>query len=166
MTLEMVRLIYRYDGWATERLLETAAPLTPEQWDASGGAGRRALRDGFVHLFTTQKSWRSWWDGSLPVEQAIRLTLDPADYPDLDALRALFAEQRAALDAFLAGLSEADVLRPFDAYTPNGVVPTPLWQMLVHLANHGTQHRSEIAVLLSDLGHSPGSLDMLNIIWN
>lgn len=37
----------------------------------------------------------------------------------------------------------------------------PTWQLLAHVMNHGTQHRSEVAVLLSAAGRSPGNLDMV-----
>jgi transposase len=37
----------------------------------------------------------------------------------------------------------------------------PLWQMLVHLVNHGTLHRSEVAELLTRLNSPPPGLDPL-----
>jgi uncharacterized damage-inducible protein DinB len=38
----------------------------------------------------------------------------------------------------------------------------PVWQMLVHVMNHGTQHRSEAAAVLTAEGRSPGELDIIN----
>jgi hypothetical protein len=32
----------------------------------------------------------------------------------------------------------------------------PLWQQMLHQVNHATQHRSEIARVLTRQGHSPG----------
>ena len=51
--------------------------------------------------------------------------------------------------AYLTALRDEDLMR--------GTIP--LWRPLLHVVNHGTQHRSEAAVLLTGFGHSPGDLD-------
>ncbi len=35
------------------------------------------------------------------------------------------------------------------------------WQVMLHCANHSTHHRSEVAAMLSKLGHEPDSTDLL-----
>jgi uncharacterized damage-inducible protein DinB len=34
-----------------------------------------------------------------------------------------------------------------------------VWQTILHVINHGTQHRSEAAAILTSYGQSPGELD-------
>ena len=39
-----------------------------------------------------------------------------------------------------------------------------LWDMMAHVVNHGTQHRSEAAMALTAMGRSPGDLDLLDFV--
>jgi len=150
MTADLLRRFYDYDGWATARLLDAADGLPAELWTAPGGAGVRSIRDGFVHMLTGHLRWLSWWEGSLPVEQAIRLTLDPEQFADAAAVRTKDAEIRSRLDRFVGGLTDADAQRTLSATLPwGGTMSGPLWETMLHVANHGTQHRAEIAALLS-----------------
>lgn len=67
-----------------------------------------------------------------------------------------------ATQAFVAGLNDADVERVYTHTLSNSLVfRLPLWQMMLHVVNHGTQHRSEVAAMLTAFGHSPGDLDLL-----
>ena len=58
------------------------------------------------------------------------------------------------VDAWLRTLTDDSV-----ASVKEGV---PVWQLMVHVVNHGTQHRSEAAALLTAEGRSPGELDLLD----
>jgi uncharacterized damage-inducible protein DinB len=60
------------------------------------------------------------------------------------------------VDAWLPSVTDA-----FVGYVHQGV---PVWQMLVHVVNHGTQHRAEAAALLTAEGRSPGELDLINYV--
>ena len=42
----------------------------------------------------------------------------------------------------------------------SGEFRRPLWQDLIQIVNHGTQHRSEAAEALTYVGRSPGNLDI------
>ena len=162
MLAEALRALYRYNRWATERVLEASGQLTPEQWLSPGMAGRGSVRDTLVHLIAAQRRWVAWWDGSMSAEQAMRLSLDPAEFPDPAAVRKAWQSVDGPTQAFVGRLTDADVERVYTRTMPNGQSITPtLWQMMLHVANHGTQHRSEVAAMLTGFGHSPGDLDLM-----
>jgi uncharacterized damage-inducible protein DinB len=63
--------------------------------------------------------------------------------------------------AFVVGLNEQALRNAIHYQNTKGKLFTqPLWQLMLHQANHATQHRSEAAVLLTGFGHSPGDLDL------
>lgn len=63
-------------------------------------------------------------------------------------------EEWLAWDALLASIDDAWLAQVEDG--------APYWQALAHVVNHGTQHRSEAAALLTAVGRSPGDLDMFD----
>ncbi|MGE3908277.1 MAG: DinB family protein [Chloroflexota bacterium] len=162
MLADVLQQFYRYNSWATSRVLDAAENLTAEQLHAPGAAGHGSIRDTLVHMMAAHRGWLSWWDGSMSPAAAYGLKMDPADYPDIAALRAAWREIDQQTEKFVSGLTDADPARNYAADMGNGQSwGMPLWGMMLHVANHGTQHRAEAAAMLTGFGHSPGNLDLL-----
>ncbi len=160
MAAEFVRTLYDYNAWANERVLDTTVHLSGEQFLAKTGASFDSVRDTLVHIMSAQWMWLSRWQGVSP-----RAMLDATTFPDLGSIRARWDEIERDTQAFVLTVDESKLGRVVEyvntAGEPNAY---PLWQMIGHQVNHATQHRSEVAVMLTQFGHSPGWLDFLRYL--
>jgi uncharacterized damage-inducible protein DinB len=161
--LEAVRWLYAYSGEATERLLGTAADVDPDDFTALIVMGQPSIRDVFVHLCSAQSAHLATWSTLPGASPWIHEVMDPADLPHIAAVRHQWSAIGAGTDAFLGTLrSDEDLARRYRRTGSDGtVVERELWLGMLHVANHGTQHRAEVAVMLTALGRSPGDLDLL-----
>ena len=148
MDPEDVRYLFAYDRWATEKVLAQLDQIDPAVWGNEGVVGDRGLGSILVHMLGAHQRWRLAFEGS---EESPEPELEPLP-PAADLLERWRAELDAT-DRFLD-----DVTPGFLAYVRDGVRVSV---MLQHLANHGTQHRSEAALLLTQAGRSPGELDLI-----
>ncbi len=157
MNIAAIHSLFDYNYWVNERILETAAGLSPEQFTAPGPVSHGSLRDTLVHTLSAEWAWRLRCQGSSPQKM---LSLD--DFPDLESLKRRWDEEEDAMRAYLSGLADDDLVSTVKYTNPQGEqFERPLWQILLHVINHGTQSRSEAAVLLTQCGHSPGDLDYM-----
>jgi uncharacterized damage-inducible protein DinB len=88
--------------------------------------------------------------------------LKPEDFPDFQSLRMRWADEEMRLMSFVESIGDEGLNNTFD-YTNTAGKPFTkvLWQAMAHVVNHGTQHRTEAAAMLTDLGHSPGDIDFI-----
>ena len=154
--IDMIRTLYAYNAWANERILRRAADLTPEQLHAKAGASFDSVHDTLVHTMSAQWLWLMRWQGTSPTSM-----LKAADFPDLKAVEEHWREVEAETQVFVAALDN-DGLRRVVHYTnmQGRTFAFPLWQIMLHQVNHGTQHRSEVAMILTQHGRSPGNMDL------
>jgi uncharacterized damage-inducible protein DinB len=144
-----IRFLFGYDRWATRKVLDAARGVGQDIWGATGVVGERGLGSILVHMLGAHQRWRHAFlqDGQQPRPE-------DGPLPAVDELRALWDEELDVTEAWLDTVSDG-----FLAYVHEGI---PVWQMLFHLANHGTQHRSEAALLLTAVDRSPGDLDLID----
>ena len=156
MDLADTRKLLDYSAWATDRILDQAEQLTPDQFAAPPGGALPSVRQILAHALGAEVVWRTRFQTGAPA-----VDFRPEDFADAGALRARWAAERAALRAHLATLTDDDLAGPY-RFTRQGTAhELPRWAIFAQLVTHSTQHRAEAAALLADLGHSPGDLDFL-----
>jgi uncharacterized damage-inducible protein DinB len=159
-SLTMIQTLYRYGTWATGRILEEAAHLSTAEFTQDAPGGSASVRDTLVHLVWGEDLWLARMrEAPSPVHP------DPNDFPDLATIRSRWEDVDSAMIRFVNQLTVYDLDR-YVSYV-NSLDETweyPIWQMLMHQANHATQHRSELAMMLTSYDYSPGWLDLMIFI--
>lgn len=154
-----IRALYDYNYWARDLLLRAAADLPHEEYVRPNGFSCGSIRGIFLHAAWAEAGWLARWTGRPRVD-------DFADdqFPALTDLVGRWRKEEAAMRRFLGELT-AENLESGVSYVSSRSgrqYTDPLWQLLVHVVNHATQHRAEAAEALTMAGHSPGDLDLLD----
>ena len=155
MNTEDILTLYEYNYWANSRILDTAALARSDQFLAPAVYSRGGLRPTLAHTLDGERSWRM-------LLQSGTMTFDLTEdqFPTLEALKGWWEAEEGEMRGYLASLKDEDMTDLVRYSTSTGVRRERVrWRCLVHVVNHGTQHRSEAAALLTGYGHSPGDLD-------
>jgi uncharacterized damage-inducible protein DinB len=160
MNREDILTLYKYNSWANTRILDTTAQVTEEQFLAPLSFSHGGLRSTLVHILYAEWIWRQRWEGRSPAGWLL-----PEDFPTFASLRSQWQVEGKALMDFVENVNEETLNNTVSYHTTGGKpYENILWQLMAHLVNHGTQHRSEVAVMLTDFGHSPGDIDLIVFI--
>jgi uncharacterized damage-inducible protein DinB len=146
--------LYEYAAWANTRLLELAERLPDADLRRRFTQGALPVLDNFVHLMSADRRWLARWK-----QEPLPPGLTIADVPSIAAARRAYTELAAARRDYIAALDDASLGAPISWQDGAETRTLARWQGIMQCANHGTQHRSEIAAMLTDCGHSPGDLD-------
>jgi len=158
MNKEHITMLYEYNYWANARVLSATSKLGGDDFTAPARLSHGSIRGTLVHVLGTEIVWRSRW------QEGISLSGLPAEsaFPTLGVLQERWAEEERRMRAFLASTTDEALHSRLQYKSTKGVpFANVLWHLLVHVVNHGTQFRGEAAVALTQLGHSPGDLDLL-----
>jgi uncharacterized damage-inducible protein DinB len=150
--------LFDYNYWANARVLNAAAKLAPDQFTAPAGLSHGSVRGALVHILGAEMVWR------MRCAEGVSLSalLVENDFPTVEILRERWRDEEQKMRAYLSLLSDEALSQTVQYKTTKGVpFENVLWNLLVHVVNHGTQFRAEAGVALTAYGQSPGDLDLL-----
>ncbi len=157
-TYELLALV-RYHAWANDRILTVAADLSDEEFRATGKFDHDTAFQTLRHLVDVDWSWREFCIGNKVGETYVwdhGFVLD-----GLPAIHAFCLEEDMRLRSYVESLDDEALS---ESMALGGDFSVPRWLILAHVVNHGTQHRSELARYLTECGHSPGDMDLLDAL--
>ena len=152
-----IQFLFEYNRWANQLMLTTAAKLTPEQFTQPTAFSFGSVRGTLIHILDAENMWRHLCQTSRVIDPRLEET-EP--FPTLETIAAYWQQEADDWQVYLGSLTDSHMESILRYDIPEGVRERVLWHCLVHVVNHGTQHRSECAQLLTDFGHSPGGLDL------
>ncbi len=157
MNVRDILTIYDYNYWATNRILTASQPLNPKQFTTPTLHSFGSLRGTLTHILDAECAWRMLCQhNTLTYFNALR----EENFPSFGSLARHWNEEEHLMRAYLSTLSDDDLSRVIRYTTDEGDKrERVLWHCLLHVVNHGTHHRSEVAEILTEYDHSPGELD-------
>ena len=149
--MDLVPEFFRHNTMMNRRLMEACRQLTPEQLASSATGTYGSIGATLVHISNAQEGYAARFFGT---ERPERLPEDP--FPGFAALQERFARGDSQLEE-AAARAEQD--REIDVSSDEGMYRMPVSLILLQAVNHGTEHRSQVATILTQLGVEPPEMD-------
>jgi uncharacterized damage-inducible protein DinB len=147
MNADAFRHFYNYHFAENRKLWDRyITQLTYEQFTQHVGYSRGSVREQIVHLIDAEDVWFSELRGVEPSEP-----IPPAHGDDRERIRAHWDKVEQTIRAYLTELRD-EVLFDTPIKEPEEDKDLIVWQVLLHVANHGTDHRAQLLRVLNDLG--------------
>lgn len=147
MNANAFRHFYDYHFTANRKIWDLyVTPLPHEQFTQAVDYSHGSVRDQIVHLISADDVWFSELRGVEPSEP-----VPPATFDDRTIIRAHWDSVEQKMRDYLAELRD-DMLFDQPIKEPDEDKDLIVWQVLLHVVNHGTDHRAQLLRLLNDLG--------------
>jgi uncharacterized damage-inducible protein DinB len=143
-----------YSAWASKRLVVAASQLSPDGLTQNFRTADGSILGTLVHIYAADRMWHGRIQQTPPSvfasESDYSLTVLETDWPRL----------HAAWQQWAASLNDEAALAPFPHTDLKGRPwVLPMWKAVMHVVNHATHHRGQVAGFMRALGHTPPNTD-------
>jgi uncharacterized damage-inducible protein DinB len=160
MDANAFRHFYDYHFAENRKIWDTyITSLSHDQFIQNVDYSHGSVRNQIVHLMSVDDTWFSALRG---VE--IPESLNPTNFDDRRMIRTHWDNVEHNMRDYLAKLRD-DMLfeKPFADGEDKDLIE---WQVLLHVVNHGTDHRAQLLRLIDDLGVKTGPQDYIFYVYD
>jgi len=154
-SVDSLKTFIEYHLDMTRRVWDSIANITDEQFLADDSYSRGSIRNLMVHISSTDRRWLAGLQRGPDVGH-----LKFEDYPTRAAARELFETVANEFSAYIASVTQEELDQKPPAFTH------PSSAVLLHLANHGTDHRSTVLQRLAEFGAPTFDQDYIIWLWS
>jgi uncharacterized damage-inducible protein DinB len=167
MNKDDMQLLFEYDRWANDSVLQAASTLSVEQFTRDLGGSFGSVRDTLVHIVAGEWGWLTIWKepeltSAFVTELWARIgtIFDPKSYRDIAAVRAKWAEVEKEQLEFVNRVTDETLVKML----PVRGTHLSLAHLMQHMANHSTYHRGQVSLMMRQLGAVPVATDFARFL--
>ena len=161
MNTNAFRLFYDYHFTENRKIWDShITQLTHEQFTQNVDYSHGSVRDQIIHLMSVDELWFSELRGVESSEP-----FSAIDFDDREIIRAHWDSVEQSMRHYLAELRD-DMLFAKPIKEPEEDKDLSVWQVLLHVVNHGTDHRAQLLRVLHDLGFKTTSQDFIFYVYD
>jgi uncharacterized damage-inducible protein DinB len=148
MTASEARKHLAYSEWASRRMLDAVMALPAEQRERDLGSSHKGLLDTLAHIVFADRIWFHRALGTpTPEAEAVEV-----EWPRLWRQWADLA----------AGWTDAELAQVIEYKDLRGAPrDSRLGEIVMHVVNHATAHRGQVAAMLRQMGVDPPQTDLI-----
>ena len=156
VSADILRLHLDYSAWASQRLLEAVANLPHEDLTRDFQTSDGNIVHTLSHVFAADRVWLSRVKG-----QSRSTFMDDRDR-ELGTLQREWPLIHEGWKDWCAPLTDECAQTKVSYRDLKGNAwEQPIWQILLHVVNHGTHHRGQVSGFLRAMRHDPPPLDLI-----
>jgi len=159
MKTQIFQQFFDYHFAENRKLWDThITTLSDEQFTQAINYSIGSVHNHIIHMISVDAAWFSSLRGlDLPD------MLDPKDWAERDHIRTKWDQVEAMMREYLATVDDTTLFtKPMKDEDENLFV----WQALLQVVNHGTDHRAQLLRIIHDMGIKTASQDYIFYVYD
>ena len=162
MTKDDIQLLFEYDRWANNRVLQAASVLGAEEFARDLSGSFRSVRNTLVHIIRGEWICLTYLREQLVTPTSLAdlvgragVLFNPDVFPDVAVVQLKWVEVEKEQIDFVKNVTD----ELLDKMLPFRTTQIKLAHLMQHVANHSTYHRGQVALLMRQLNAEPAATD-------